>query len=126
LQYAIGHEICSSRKKQQTTGDAVVAGTAVQTETADRNQASSLSLKPHKQHRECRRKLSTLLLAQQRARQSNAAASKTCTEDLQYAIGHEICSSRKEQQTTGDAVHASGLGLHSEEREQEGQHEGIK
>ena len=50
----------------------------------------------------------------------------TRTEDLQYAIGHEICSSRKKQQTTGDAVHASGLGLHSEEREQEGQHEGIK
>ena len=32
------------------------------------------------------------------------------------AIGHEICSIRKKQQTTGDAFHASGLGLHSEER----------
>jgi len=39
-----------------------------------------------------KRKLSTPWLAHQRARQSNAAASKTGAKDLQYAIGHEICS----------------------------------
>jgi len=63
-----------------------------------------------------KRKLSTPWLAQQRARQSNAAASKAGAKDLQYAIGHEICSIRQKQQTAGDAFHDSGLGLHSEER----------